>query len=108
LSDRMRRVNLSVAVPHACDPALVLDALRAAARSYPKALAEPAPFALCTGFRDAAVDFELHVWTARFEEAGRVKSELAIAAHAALAAAGIEIGAPSAASGSTPAAGAKG
>jgi potassium-dependent mechanosensitive channel len=95
LSDRMHRVNLNVAVPYAHDPARVLEALGAAARAYPKALAEPAPLALCTGLRDGAVDFELHVWTARFEESGRVRSDLAIAVHAALAAAGITTADPS-------------
>jgi small-conductance mechanosensitive channel len=94
LSDRRRRVNLSVVVSQASDPARVLDALHAAARAYPKALADPAPLALCTGFRDGGLVFELHVWTARFEESGRVCSDVAIAVHAALAAAGIEIASP--------------
>jgi potassium efflux system protein len=94
LSDRMRRVNLEVAVPYEHDPVRVLEALDAAARSCPKALAEPAPLVLCTGLRDGAVEFELHVWTARFEESGRVRSDLAVAVHAALSAAGIGIAAP--------------
>ena len=91
LTDRMRRVDLRVAVAYASDPALVLDALHAAAKAYPKALAQPAPLALCTGFRDSALNFELRVWTASFEESDLVRSDLAVAMHAALAAASIEI-----------------
>ena len=95
LTDRMRRVDLRVAVAYASDPALVLDALHAAAKAYPKALAQPAPLALCTGFRDSALNFELRVWTASFEESDLVRSDLAVAMHAALAAASIEIALPS-------------
>jgi len=68
LSDRLRRVDLKVAVVYAADPERVLDILRTVARAHPKALADPAPLALCTGFADSALNFELRVWTARFEE----------------------------------------
>jgi small-conductance mechanosensitive channel len=40
------------------------------------------------------LNFELRVWTASFEESDLVRSELAVAMHAALAAAGIEIAFP--------------
>jgi small-conductance mechanosensitive channel len=91
LSDRMRRVDLQVGVAYASDPERVLDILREVARAHPKALAEPAPLVLCTGFGDSALTFELRVWTARFEESLVVRSELAVAVHAALTAAKIEI-----------------
>ena len=94
LSDRMRRVELTIAVAYAADPARVLDVLCEAARVHPKVLAKPAAVALCTGFRDSALNFELRVWTARFEESELVRSELAVAVHAALAAAKIEIALP--------------
>ena len=94
LSDRMRRVDLKVAVAYASDPLRVLDTLRETAKAYPKSLGKPAPLALCTGFLDSALNFELRVWTASFEESDLVRSELAVAMHAALAAAGIEIAFP--------------
>jgi len=72
----------------------VLDVLCAAAKAYPNALAEPAALALCTGFRHSVLNFELRVWTASFEESDLVRSELAVAVHAALAAARIEIALP--------------
>ena len=91
LSDRLRRVDLNVAVVYAADPERVLDILRTVARAHPKALADPAPLALCTGFADSALNFELRVWTARFEEGDSVLSQLAVDVHAALIAARIEI-----------------
>jgi len=40
------------------------------------------------------LNFELRVWTASFEESDLVRSDLAVAVHAALAAARIEIALP--------------
>jgi len=90
LTDRKRRVDLKVGVAHASEPARVLSALYEAGKAYPKALAEPAALALCTGFRDRALNFELRVWVGSFEDSDLVLSELAVAVHAALAAAKIE------------------
>jgi potassium efflux system protein len=94
LSDRLRRVDLAVAVVYTADPQRVLDILRTVAKAHPKALADPAPLALCTGFANSALNFELRVWTARFEEGDSVLSQLAVDVHAALIAAGIEIAFP--------------
>ena len=91
LTDRKRRVNLKVEVAYASEPARVLSTLCEAGKAYPKALAEPAALALCTGFRDGALNFELRVWVASTEDSDVVLSELAVAVHAALAAAKIEI-----------------
>jgi small-conductance mechanosensitive channel len=96
LSDRLRRVDLDVAVVYAADPERVLDILRAIAKAHPKALADPAPLALCTGFTNCALNFELRVWTARFEEADSVLSQLAVDVHAALIAARIDLCVPAA------------
>src|SRR5262249_28765681 len=91
LSDRLRRVDLDVGVAYAADPERVLEILRTVAKAHPKALAEPEPVALCTGFGESALKFVLRVWTARFEEAESVLSQLAVDVHAALTAAKIEI-----------------
>jgi len=91
LTDRKRRVDLQVAVAYASDPERVLAVLRETGKAYPKALAEPAASAVCTGFRDRALNFELRVWVGSFEDSDLVLSELAVAVHAALAAAAIEI-----------------
>jgi len=91
LSDRLRRVALPIGVAYTADPERVLAILRDVARAHPKSLADPAPVALCTGFGESALNFELRVWTARSEEAETVASQLAVAVHAALTAAKIEI-----------------
>jgi potassium-dependent mechanosensitive channel len=94
LSDRLRRVDLAVRVAYASDPEQVLEILRAAGKANPKALADPAPDAVCTGFADAALNFQLRVWTARAEEGEAVLSQLAVAVHRALTAAKIDIPVP--------------
>ena len=93
LSDTVRRVNLDVAVAYTADPPRVLEILRNVATTHPKALADPAPLALCTGFGDSGLKFELRAWT-RFEEAEAFRSDLAIAVHRALSMAKIEIAFP--------------
>jgi potassium-dependent mechanosensitive channel len=90
LSDALRRVNLDVGVAYMADPPRVLEILQSVAASHPKALADPAPLALCTGFGDSALQFQLRVWT-RIEDAESFLSDLAIAVHRALSAAKIEI-----------------
>ena len=94
LSDRLRRVVVQVGVAYAADPERVLDILHNVARAHPAALGDPAPIALCTGFGDSSLKFELRVWTARFEEAESVLSQLVVGVQAALAAAKIEISLP--------------
>jgi potassium efflux system protein len=94
LSDRMYRLDVQVGSPYSSDPERVLEILREVGTAHPKVLAEPAPLALCTGFGDSALNFELRVWTARFEEALMIRSELAVRVHAALTAAKIAIPVP--------------
>jgi small-conductance mechanosensitive channel len=94
LSDRRSRVDVDIVVAYESAPPTVLDVLRRTGEAHPRALAMPAPLAVCTGFRDYGLGFELRVWAARFEEAEGIRSELIIAVHAALAAAGIEIARP--------------
>jgi small-conductance mechanosensitive channel len=94
LSDRRSRVTVSVTVAFTSSPPHVLDVLRKTGETHRRVLREPAPLALCTGFGDAGLRFELRVWTPRFEEAEIVRSELAMAVHAALAAARIMIAVP--------------
>jgi potassium efflux system protein len=90
LSDTLRRVTLEVGVAYSADPRSVLEILRSVASAHPQAVADPAPLALCTGFGDSALKFELRVFT-RVDHAPSFLSDLAIAVHAALSAAKIEI-----------------
>lgn len=90
LSDTLRRVTLEVGVAYSADPRHVLEILRSVASAHPKAVSDPPPLALCTGFGDSALKFELRVFT-RVDDAPSFLSDLAIAVHAALSAAKIEI-----------------
>ena len=93
LSDTLRRVTLDVGVAYSADPDHVLEVLRSVATTNPKALADPSPLAVCTGFGDSALKFQLRVWT-RVDDADSFLSQLAIAVHGALSAAKIEIPLP--------------
>jgi small-conductance mechanosensitive channel len=90
LSDTLRRVTLDVGVAYSADPRHVLEILRSVATAHPKALSDPPPLALCTGFGDSALKFKLQVWTS-VDDAESFLSQLAIAVHGALSAAKIEI-----------------
>ena len=90
LSDTVRRVTLDVGVAYSAEPRHVVDILRGVAAAHPKALSDPPPLALCTGFGDSALKFQLRVWT-RVDDAESFLSQLAIAVHGALSAAKIEI-----------------
>ena len=94
LSDRRSRITVSITVAFTSSPPHVLEVLRKTGEAHPRVLAQPAPLALCTGFGETGLTFELRVWTPRFEEAETVRSELTVAVHAALAAARIMMAVP--------------
>lgn len=91
LSDRLRRIDVAVGVAYGSDPAQVLTLLRDIATNHPLVLTEPPPAALFISFGDSALNFELRIWTNRFEEWVRIRSELNIAVHDALGGANIVI-----------------
>ena len=94
LSDRRCRVDIDVVVAYTADTAHVLDLLRKTADADPGVMAEPTPAALCTGYRDGGLGFQLRAWTPRFDNADAVRSRLVVALHAALAAASVELALP--------------
>ena len=90
-SDRMRRIALPVGVAYGTAPDKVLALLTEVARAQRDVVSRPAPLALFQGFGDSALNFELSVWTDRFERWAEIKSELGVAVYAALRDAGIDI-----------------
>jgi small-conductance mechanosensitive channel len=90
LSDTLRRVTLDVSVAYSADPRHVLALLAGVATAHPLAVSEPPPVALCMGFGESGLKFQLRAWT-RVEDAESFLSELAMAVHDALAAARIEV-----------------
>ncbi len=91
LSDRMRRVDLAIGIAYGTDPETVIEILRGVASAHPMVVEAPAPTALCVGFGDNALHFELRAWTDRFEQWVMIRSELAIAITKAFEEAGISL-----------------
>ena len=78
LSDRMRRIDLDVGVGYGTDPQQVIALLNEVARANPGVLPDPAPLVLFLGFGDSALNFQVRVWTARFEDWLNTRSDLGL------------------------------
>ncbi|MGH7787266.1 MAG: mechanosensitive ion channel family protein, partial [Candidatus Binatia bacterium] len=90
LSDRKRRVDLSVGVTYGTDAARMIALLVDVARGIPAVVDDPPPEAFFIGFGDSSLDFQIRVWTVQPKWA-RLRSDLAVAVQRALADAGIEV-----------------
>ena len=82
---------MAVGVGYDTSPDKMLAILLGVAGAHPHVLREPAPAALCLGFGDSALQFQVRVWTDRFNLWPQTQSELIVALLAALREAGIEI-----------------
>jgi small-conductance mechanosensitive channel len=91
LSDRRRRITVSVGVAYGTDPERVLGLLRDVAAETEAVLPIPEPLPVFTGFGASSLDFELRCWISRYEDGAVTQSALRVALGAKLAAAGIEI-----------------
>ena len=91
LSDQRRRMEILVGVAYGTNPHKVLELLLDVARRNDRLLTEPPPAALFLGFGDSSLDFSLRAWCDDFNNYLAIKSELALAVHDAVYAAGIEI-----------------
>jgi small-conductance mechanosensitive channel len=89
LSDRLRRIDLSVGVDYGSHPSKVIAMLEAVARAHPDVLQTPAPQAFFAGFGDSSLNFDLRVWTGDFAKWYKIRSELAMAVYDAGHAAGM-------------------
>jgi small-conductance mechanosensitive channel len=92
LSDQLRRVELPVGVAYGTDPQRVIALLIEVANAHEDVLERPAPQALLQGFGPSSLDFLLRAWTDReYDRTTPLRSDLALAIHAALREAGIQI-----------------
>jgi len=91
LSDRQRRIEIPVGVAYGSDPARVQALLHEVVDGRSDVLRTPAPQVLFQGFGDSSLDFTVRFWTADFDRWFVLRSETAIAIHAALREAGVEI-----------------
>jgi small-conductance mechanosensitive channel len=90
LSDRMRRIDISIGAAYGSDPERVLSVLLEVAKQERRVLASPEPVPLFVGFGDSSLDFQLRAWTDD-PQWPLVRSDLSIAVYRAFRANGIEI-----------------
>ncbi|MCZ6765685.1 MAG: mechanosensitive ion channel [bacterium] len=91
MSDRNRRIEITVGVAYGTDPNKVLEILRGIAEKNKGILDFPEPMVLFLGFGESSLDFSLRAWTARFDGWLALSSEMTLQVHDALKGAGIEI-----------------
>jgi small-conductance mechanosensitive channel len=91
LSTRQHGIELPITVAQGTDPGRVIQLLEKAATAHPLVTGEPAPQALFVKLGPDSFGFELRAWTDRSELWMQIRSELAIAISATLAAEKIPI-----------------
>jgi potassium-dependent mechanosensitive channel len=91
LSDMRRRMEILVGVAYGSNPRKVMELLHNVARADERLLENPGPSVLFLGFGDSSLDFSLRAWTDDFDNFITIKSDLTVAVHDAICAAGIEI-----------------
>jgi small-conductance mechanosensitive channel len=90
LSDRLRRIAISVNVSNGTDPKRVIDILLGVARNHSAVLSAPEPLAVFDRFADSALNFTLLCWCI-VDDFFLTRSELTIAVNNAFHEAGIQI-----------------
>ncbi|MFO0708795.1 MAG: mechanosensitive ion channel [Sandaracinus sp.] len=91
LSDRKRRVEVKVGVAYGTDPHRVIEILRRVATEHRDPTVGIEPEVLFEQFGESSLDFTLQFWAKTFADSIELKSEVGLAVHDALVAAGIEI-----------------
>ena len=91
LSDRHRRLDITVGVACDSDPQKVARLLTEAARSCAAVLAAPAPVAALIGFGDSTLNFRLQAWIGNYEDGLATETALRIAILARFEAEGIRM-----------------
>jgi small-conductance mechanosensitive channel len=89
-SGTLRRIEIPVGVAYGTDPARVIALLTDVALAHPLVRGNPNPFTLFQGFGASALDFMVRAWTDS-PDWPIVRSDIAVAIHAALKDSGIEI-----------------
>jgi small-conductance mechanosensitive channel len=91
LSDRRRRLELSVGVAYGTDPTQVTELLKRIFEADEDVLDDPAPIIVFEAFGDSSLNFRMLVWIADFDNGFSMTHRLNTAINAALAEAGITI-----------------
>ena len=88
LTNQKRRLTISIKTPFDADPEKVIGILTEVACQHPNTHDQPAPMALFNGYESSTFDFTVYCWV-EFSVSLSTKSDIAIGAYKALAAAGI-------------------
>jgi len=88
LTNRKRRLVISIKTPFDADPEKVIKILTEVANKHPNTLDQPAPMVLFNGYESSSLDFSIYCWV-EFNVSLGTKSDIAIRANKALAAANI-------------------
>ena len=91
MTDRQRRLEVSVGVAYGTDPDTVIRLLKQALAEQEDLLDQPAPMILFTGFGDSSLDFIVRAWVADNDIFVSTQSDLALKVNRILAENGIEI-----------------
>ena len=91
LSDRLRRIDVSIGVKYGTDPDRVLELLTDVVKGHAQVLDDPTPQALFMEHGDSSLNFLLRFWTPNFDNWWVIKSDVTVAVNHALKEAGIEI-----------------
>ncbi len=89
--DERVRLHLPVRLTYGAEPAVVREALLAAAAGHPRVLPDPAPDVWLVEFANDALYFELLVWIEEPEDAAPIKSALNYAIYRECRARGLEM-----------------
>jgi small-conductance mechanosensitive channel len=91
LSSRQHGIELPIAIAQGTDPGKVIGLLERTAAGHPSITGDPPPQALVVKLGPDSLGFELRAWTNHSEQWMQIRSELAVAVSAALAAEKIAI-----------------
>ncbi len=76
LSDRRRRMEITISAAYGSSIPKVLEILMEVAASSEDILKDPAPFAVFSNFGESSLDFVLYAWVERYEDTVMVASAL--------------------------------
>ncbi len=76
LSDRRRRIEITVGVAYGTGTQAVLDLLVTQASAMEEILKDPAPIAFFTAFGESSLDFVLYAWVEHYEDMVAIASRL--------------------------------
>ena len=91
MSDRLRRIDISIGVKYGSNVEKVMEVLLKCAKDHTQILVNPAPYVLFNDFAESYLGFELRSWTSNYSAWIDIRSEMHVAIDKAFKEEGIEI-----------------